>query len=160
MFSNVVSCCIHVRFSSVSGKGLSFVSCYSESAVIDKDEKSLTKPFVEYIDGARLYLEGESDRDLPTLQDIRLHFSRFVRHLICNTSGMQHTLINHSLFSSLSINAVCLSVHIFLQLTTPKPIDQFKKIKSQEGSLGGPLSKLFKELIYYKILVAAASERF
>ncbi|XP_053400043.1 protein furry-like isoform X2 [Mercenaria mercenaria] len=56
----------------------------SESAVID-DNHCLTKPFVEYIDGARIYLEGESDRDLPTLQDIRLHFSKFVRHLICNT---------------------------------------------------------------------------
>lgn len=59
---------------------------FSESAVID-DNHSLTKPFVEYIDGARIYLEGESDRDLPTLQDIRLHFSRFVKHLICNTPG-------------------------------------------------------------------------
>lgn len=61
---------------------------YSESAIIDKDDHSLTKPFVEYIDGARLYLEGESDRDISTLQDIRLHFSKFVRHLICNTPGM------------------------------------------------------------------------
>ena len=66
---------------------LFFQQFCSESAVIDKDDKSLTKPFVEYIDGARLYLEGESDRDLPTLQDIRLHFSTFVRYLICNTPG-------------------------------------------------------------------------
>ncbi|XP_052278154.1 protein furry-like isoform X3 [Dreissena polymorpha] len=59
----------------------------SESAVLDRDDHSLTKQFVEYIDGARIYLEGESDRDLPTLQDIRLHFSLFVRHLISNTPG-------------------------------------------------------------------------
>lgn len=61
--------------------------CFSESAIIDQSEHSLTKPFVEYIDGARLYLEGESDRDLPTLQDIRLHYSKFVRHLIGYTPG-------------------------------------------------------------------------
>jgi hypothetical protein len=30
-------------------------------------------------------LESESDKDLPILQDIRLHFSRFIRQLISNT---------------------------------------------------------------------------
>ena len=51
------------------------------------DDRCLSKPFVEYIDGVRIYLEGESNGDLPILQDIRLHFSKFVRHLICNTPG-------------------------------------------------------------------------
>ena len=41
--------------------------------------------FVDYIDGARQYLEGENDRDLPILQEIRLHFSGFIQHLIHNT---------------------------------------------------------------------------
>jgi hypothetical protein len=41
--------------------------------------------FVDYIDGARQYLEGENDRDLPILQEIRLHFSNFLQHLINNT---------------------------------------------------------------------------
>ncbi|KAL4229825.1 hypothetical protein ACF0H5_010217 [Mactra antiquata] len=73
----------------------------SESAVID-DNHCLTKPFVEYIDGARIYLEGESDRDLPTLQDIRLHFSKFVKHLICNTPGeYKPTLLTRDLRYSL-----------------------------------------------------------
>ncbi|XP_063413170.1 protein furry-like isoform X1 [Mytilus trossulus] len=54
-------------------------------SVIDKGENSLNKTFVEYIDGARQYLESESDKDLPVLQDIRLHFSRFIRQLISNT---------------------------------------------------------------------------
>ncbi|XP_052797247.1 protein furry-like isoform X3 [Mya arenaria] len=75
----------------------------SESAVLDKDDHSLSKTFVEYIDGARIYLEGESDRDLPTLQDIRLHFSKFVRHLICNTpaeykSNLLSRELRYSLF--------------------------------------------------------------
>ena len=60
--------------------------------MLDGDH-SLPRPFVEYIDGARLYLEGESDRDLPTLQDIRLHYSRFVRYLISNTPGMCSVIV-------------------------------------------------------------------
>ncbi|XP_061189012.1 protein furry-like [Saccostrea echinata] len=57
----------------------------ADSGVIDKEEHCLNKTFVEYIDGARQYLESESDRNLPDLQDIRLHFSRFVRELISHT---------------------------------------------------------------------------
>ncbi|XP_012945432.1 protein furry homolog isoform X2 [Aplysia californica] len=57
----------------------------SESGVIDMETGSLSSMFVDYIDGARQYLEGENDRDLPILQEIRLHFSGFVQHLICNT---------------------------------------------------------------------------
>lgn len=56
--------------------------------MIEQDEHCLNKTFVEYIDGARQYLESESDRNLPDLQDIRLHFSRFVRELISNTPSM------------------------------------------------------------------------
>ncbi|KAK0052998.1 protein furry [Biomphalaria pfeifferi] len=56
-----------------------------ESGIIDMETGSLTSMFVDYIDGARQYLEGENDRDLPILQEIRLHFSGFIQHLICNT---------------------------------------------------------------------------
>ncbi|GFR96359.1 furry [Elysia marginata] len=57
----------------------------SESGVIDTDTGSLSSMFVDYIDGARQYLEGENDRDLPILQEIRLHFSGFIQNLISNT---------------------------------------------------------------------------
>ncbi|KAK6976868.1 protein furry, partial [Biomphalaria glabrata] len=57
----------------------------NESGIIDMETGSLTSMFVDYIDGARQYLEGENDRDLPILQEIRLHFSGFIQHLICNT---------------------------------------------------------------------------
>ena len=58
---------------------------YFSDFVIEKGENSLNKTFVEYIDGARQYLESESDKDLPVLQEIRLHFSRFIKQLISNT---------------------------------------------------------------------------
>ena len=67
-----------------------FPSTFSDTGVIEKDDRCLTKTFVEYIDGARIYLESESNGDLPILQEMRLHYSRFVRHLICNTPGRHH----------------------------------------------------------------------
>ncbi|XP_078324716.1 protein furry-like isoform X6 [Crassostrea virginica] len=74
----------------------------ADSGVIDKDEHCLNKTFVEYIDGARQYLESESDRNLPDLQDIRLHFSRFVRELISNTPmEYKRTLLTRDLRYSL-----------------------------------------------------------
>ncbi|XP_048776245.2 protein furry homolog-like isoform X3 [Ostrea edulis] len=74
----------------------------ADSGVIDKEEHCLNKMFVEYIDGARQYLESESDRNLPDLQDIRLHFSRFVRELISNTPmEYKRTLLTRDLRYSL-----------------------------------------------------------
>ena len=70
--------------------------------VIEKGKNSLNKTFVEYIDGARQYLESESDKDLPILQDIRLHFSRFIRQLISNTPmEYKRTLLTRDLRYSL-----------------------------------------------------------
>ncbi|KAL3879804.1 hypothetical protein ACJMK2_032086 [Sinanodonta woodiana] len=74
----------------------------SDTGVIDKNEGCLSKTFVEYIDGARLYLESESDRDLPILQDIRIHFSRFIRNLIYYTPvEYKKTLLSRELRYSL-----------------------------------------------------------
>ncbi|KAL5012719.1 hypothetical protein ScPMuIL_011270 [Solemya velum] len=71
----------------------------SEAGVVDRDEGCLSKTFVEYIDGARLYLEGESDRDL---HEIRLHFSGFIWHLISNTPlECKKTLLSRELRYSL-----------------------------------------------------------
>ncbi|XP_071950730.1 protein furry homolog-like isoform X2 [Antedon mediterranea] len=49
---------------------------------MNKDAQSLNTIFVEYIDGMRMFLEGEGDKDSPTLQEIRLHFSGFIHKLI------------------------------------------------------------------------------
>lgn len=58
---------------------LGFPIC-SES-VIDGDTGALQKRYLEYMDGARLYLENENDKD-NTLQQIKTHFCHFVRKLI------------------------------------------------------------------------------
>lgn len=50
--------------------------------VLDKDTQSLHPTFIEFIDGARLFLEGESEKDVQAVQDIKLHFCNFVRKMI------------------------------------------------------------------------------
>ena len=63
------------------------------SGVFNAETGQLTSMFVDYIDGARQYLEGENDRDIPILQEIRLHFSNFLYHLIKNTPGESALLL-------------------------------------------------------------------
>ena len=79
---------------------LSLSPSQSESGIIEPDSGQLAAIFVDYIDGARQYLEGENDRDLPILQEIRLHFGGFVTHLISNTP------------SKLCMGLVCLAVSL------------------------------------------------
>ncbi|XP_021940399.1 protein furry [Zootermopsis nevadensis] len=50
--------------------------------VLDRDTQSLHPTFVEYIDGARLYLENEADKEAPAVRDIKLHFCNFIRKMI------------------------------------------------------------------------------
>ncbi|KAK7496521.1 hypothetical protein BaRGS_00012173, partial [Batillaria attramentaria] len=74
----------------------------NEAGAIDMESGQLSPMFVDYIDGARQYLEGENDRDLPILQEIRLHFSCFVQHLINNTPmEYRKTLLSRDLRYSL-----------------------------------------------------------
>lgn len=51
-------------------------------AVLDRETQSLHPTFVEYIDGARLYLENETDKEAPAVRDIKLHFCNFIRKMI------------------------------------------------------------------------------
>ncbi|KAG7167919.1 furry-like 1, partial [Homarus americanus] len=64
----------------------------SES-VIDGDTGALLKRYLEYMDGARVYLESENDKD-NTLLQIKTHFCHFVRKLIVE---QRQTLIPRSL---------------------------------------------------------------
>lgn len=53
------------------------------NSVLDRDASSLNTTFVEYIDGARLYLETENDKDvLGIVQEIKQHFCGFIHKLI------------------------------------------------------------------------------
>ncbi|CAL4082255.1 unnamed protein product, partial [Meganyctiphanes norvegica] len=61
--------------------------------VLDSDSGALQKRYIEYIDGARLYLESENDKD-NTLVQIKTHFCHFVRKLVHSfTLEARETLI-------------------------------------------------------------------
>lgn len=55
---------------------------FDSPAVLDRETQSLHPTFVEYIDGARLYLENETDKEAPAVRDIKLHFCNFIRKMI------------------------------------------------------------------------------
>lgn len=55
---------------------------FSSPAVLDRETQSLHPTFVEYIDGARIYLENETDKEAPAVRDIKLHFCNFIRKMI------------------------------------------------------------------------------
>jgi len=50
--------------------------------VIDENTESLAPTFTDYIDGVRLYLEVETEKDVPILNEIKIHFASFIRHLV------------------------------------------------------------------------------
>lgn len=58
--------------------------CFS-SFVLDRDTCSLHPTIEEYVDGARICLELESDKD--SLREIKLYFCRFVRKMIKSFEG-------------------------------------------------------------------------
>lgn len=56
------------------------------SCVIERDTMSLHPTFVEYMDGARLYLEMDTDKENASLRDVKIHFCDFIRKMIKNFS--------------------------------------------------------------------------
>ncbi|XP_024869620.1 protein furry-like [Temnothorax curvispinosus] len=67
-------------------------------AVLDRETQSLHPTFVEYIDGARVYLENETDKEAPAVRDIKLHFCNFIRKMIKSFSlEICYTLLKRDL---------------------------------------------------------------
>lgn len=52
------------------------------SCVIERDTMSLHPTFVEYIEGARLYLETETEKDNSSIREVKTHFCNFIRVMI------------------------------------------------------------------------------
>ncbi|XP_046735470.1 protein furry [Diprion similis] len=71
-------------------------------SVLDRETQSLHPTFVEYMDGARVYLELETDKEAPAVRDIKLHFCNFIRKMIKSFSlETCHTLLKRDLRSNL-----------------------------------------------------------
>ena len=76
------------------------------SSVVDQDTGGLSHTFTDYIDGARLYLESESDKELvPSVREIKTHFSSFIKNLI----GSFSRKFSHSLLVTFPIYVFCSS---------------------------------------------------
>lgn len=54
--------------------------------VLERDTMSLHPTFVDYMDGARLYLEAEIDKDNVSMREVKVHFCDFIRIMIKNFS--------------------------------------------------------------------------
>lgn len=54
--------------------------------VLERDTMSLHPTFVDYMDGARLYLEAEVDKDNISMREVKVHFCDFIRIMIKNFS--------------------------------------------------------------------------
>ncbi|XP_031631503.1 protein furry isoform X3 [Contarinia nasturtii] len=61
--------------------------------VIERDSMSLHPTFVEYMDGARLYLEMETDKDNSSIREVKIHFCDFIRKMIKNFSLESRTTL-------------------------------------------------------------------
>uniref|UniRef100_T1J0K0 DAD domain-containing protein n=1 Tax=Strigamia maritima TaxID=126957 RepID=T1J0K0_STRMM len=66
------------------------------------DGSSLHPTFLEYIDGARQYLESENEKDVPIVQEIKSHFCGFICELINSFSlESRSTLLSRTLRQNL-----------------------------------------------------------
>lgn len=54
---------------------------------IDRDTSILHPIIIEYIEGARLYLEAEIDKDNSSIKEVKIHFCDFIRKMIKNCSS-------------------------------------------------------------------------
>lgn len=50
--------------------------------VLDRDTQSLHPTFIEYMDGARSFLESEPDKNTNSVKEVTLHFCNFIRKMI------------------------------------------------------------------------------
>lgn len=56
------------------------------TCVLERESMSLHPTFVEYMEGARLYLEAEIDKDNVSIREVKIHFCDFIRKMIKNFS--------------------------------------------------------------------------
>lgn len=54
--------------------------------VLERDTMSLHPTFVDYMDGARMYLEADIDKDNTSMREVKVHFCDFIRIMIKNFS--------------------------------------------------------------------------
>lgn len=67
--------------------------------VLERETMSLHPNFVEYMDGARLYLETETDKDNSSIREVKTNFCHFIKKMIKNFSRKCYNLNNKIIYS-------------------------------------------------------------
>lgn len=76
--------------------------CFSDSASELVTEDGLSSTFKEYIEGTRSYLESESEKDMPAVMQLRLHFALFIYKMITSVPvSLQGNLLPYDMRCSL-----------------------------------------------------------
>lgn len=60
--------------------------CVLDQSQRERDTMTLNQTFVDYMDGARLYLETETDKDNSSMREVKILFCDFIRIMIKNFS--------------------------------------------------------------------------
>lgn len=68
----------------VSPAKYTFLTRFCSSYVLDRESQSLHPSFIEFIEGSRLFLECESEKDVQAVHEVKLHFGNFIRKMIKN----------------------------------------------------------------------------
>lgn len=95
--------CFFIVFKIISFFLLQF---FHSSCVIERETMSLHPTFVEYIEGARLYLETETDKENTSIREVKKHFCDFIRIMIKSFSRKY----THTTLSLCFVFIVCLYV--------------------------------------------------
>lgn len=74
--------------------------------VLERDTMSLHPTFVDYMDGARLYLEAEIDKDNTSMREVKVYFCDFIRIMIKNFSRKLYEIIVNGFFPKKEISSI------------------------------------------------------
>jgi len=84
------------------------------SFVLERDTCSLHPTIEEYIDGARICLELESEKD--SLREIKLYFCRFVMKMIKSFERKYSILLVCKIFKEISLVFFLIVIYFFIFL--------------------------------------------
>jgi hypothetical protein len=96
--------------------------------VLERDTMSLHPTFVDYMDGARLYLEAEIDKDNTSMREVKVHFCDFIRIMIKNFSRKSNFLSSTALAEFLCYAILTSFYFFFLSLKKLKFVIRYYRV--------------------------------
>jgi len=94
---------------------------FFSSFVLDRDTCSLHPTIEEYVDGARICLELESEKD--SLREIKLYFCRFVMKMIKSFERKHTILLAYNFYKDFSFIFIPIVIFTYFNLIIYKIIN-------------------------------------